>query len=89
MGGLEHPAGDHGDRCRPPSGERGGAQQLAAYRLRRPMPALGSHRYFFKLYALDTTLELPATTDSAGLERAMKGHVLAQATLMGTYSRGR
>jgi Raf kinase inhibitor-like YbhB/YbcL family protein len=54
-----------------------------------PSPPSGTHRYFFKLYALDTVLELPHTTDAAGLERAMKGHVLGQATLMGTYSRGR
>ncbi len=54
-----------------------------------PSPPSGTHRYFFKLYALDTVLELPQTTDAAGLERAMKGHVLGQATLMGTYSRGR
>ena len=52
-----------------------------------PAPPSGTHRYFFKVYALDTTLDLPRSTDKAGLEGAMRGHVLAEATLMGTYSR--
>ncbi len=52
-----------------------------------PSPPSGTHRYFFKAYALDTTLDLPASTDAVGLERAMKGHVLAEDSLMGTYHR--
>jgi Raf kinase inhibitor-like YbhB/YbcL family protein len=52
-----------------------------------PSPPSGTHRYFFKLYALDTTLDLPTGTDKAGLERAMQGRVLAEAVLMGTYRR--
>ncbi len=51
-------------------------------------PPSGTHRYFFKLYALDTVLDLPTSTDAQGLERAMAGHVLAQTELMGLYSRG-
>ncbi|MEO7041358.1 MAG: YbhB/YbcL family Raf kinase inhibitor-like protein [Gemmatimonadaceae bacterium] len=49
-----------------------------------PCPPIGTHRYFFKLSALDTTLTLtkPTKTD---LENAMKGHVLGAAQLMGTY----
>ncbi len=54
-----------------------------------PAPPSGTHRYFFRVYALDTVLELPPTTNKAGLLEAMKGHVLAQAVLMGRYSRGR
>ena len=51
-----------------------------------PCPPIGRHRYFFKLYALDTDLgDLGASTTKADLERAMKGHVLGQAELMGTY----
>jgi len=53
-----------------------------------PAPPSGTHRYFFKLYALDITLDLPAATGKAELLRAMEGHVLAKAELMGTYSRG-
>jgi Raf kinase inhibitor-like YbhB/YbcL family protein len=52
-----------------------------------PCPPSGSHRYFFRLYALDTLLHLPVTAGKAEVERAMKGHVLAQAELMGTYKR--
>jgi len=54
-----------------------------------PCPPSGTHRYFFKLYALDTDLELSPSTDKGGLEKAMKGHILAQAELMGTYARNR
>lgn len=52
-----------------------------------PCPPAGTHRYFFKLYALDALLALNAGATKSQLEAAMKGHVLAQATLMGTYSR--
>ena len=54
-----------------------------------PSPPSGTHRYFFKLFALDTTLELSPATDAKGLERAMSGHVLGRAEVMGTYSRRR
>lgn len=53
-----------------------------------PCPPNGTHRYFFKLYALDAALSLPSGTVTAKqLEQAMHGHILAQATLMGTYAR--
>jgi Raf kinase inhibitor-like YbhB/YbcL family protein len=54
-----------------------------------PPKGTGVHRYFFKLYALDTRLELPPTADKAALLDAMKGHVLGEAELMGTYTRDR
>jgi Raf kinase inhibitor-like YbhB/YbcL family protein len=53
-----------------------------------PCPPGGTHRYFFKLYALDTVLKLAPSSTKADVERAMKGHVLAEAALMGWYSRG-
>ncbi|MEA5113326.1 MAG: YbhB/YbcL family Raf kinase inhibitor-like protein [Geobacteraceae bacterium] len=52
-----------------------------------PCPPSGTHRYFFKVYALDSTLELPLSTTKSGLEKAMKGHVLGSGELMGTYRR--
>ena len=52
-----------------------------------PCPPSGIHRYFFKLYALDIALSLPSTTTKKDLEKAMQGHVLKQAELMGKYSR--
>ena len=52
-----------------------------------PCPPGGTHRYFFKVYALDMRLDLPEKTRKSDLERAMRGHVLAQGELMGVYRR--
>lgn len=53
-----------------------------------PCPPRGKpHRYFFKLYALDTSLSLEPGATKAEVEKAMRGHILAQGQLMGTYSR--
>lgn len=52
-----------------------------------PCPPSGTHRYFFKIYALDAELPLKAGATKADLEKAMQGHTLAQGQLMGTYSR--
>ncbi len=52
-----------------------------------PCPPGGTHRYYFRIYALDTRLDLPDRTNKAGLVKAMKGHILAQGELMGTYRR--
>jgi Raf kinase inhibitor-like YbhB/YbcL family protein len=52
-----------------------------------PCPPIGRHRYFHKLYALDITLDLRGATKSQ-IERAMQGHVLANAQLIGTYQKG-
>lgn len=52
-----------------------------------PCPPIGRHRYFHKLYALDTVLGDLGTPDKRALEAAMHGHVLAQAELMGTYQK--
>ncbi len=54
-----------------------------------PCPPIGRHRYFFKLYALDRILPDLNRPTKAKLEAAMKGDVLAQATLIGTYQRKR
>jgi Raf kinase inhibitor-like YbhB/YbcL family protein len=51
-----------------------------------PCPPIGRHRYFHKLYALDTELKLDKPT-KAQVEAAMRGHVLAEAQLMGTYQK--
>ncbi len=54
-----------------------------------PCPPPGKpHRYFFKLYALDSTLDLPPGARKRDVTKAMEGHVLAQAQLMGIYGRG-
>ncbi|MDE2370806.1 MAG: YbhB/YbcL family Raf kinase inhibitor-like protein [Burkholderiales bacterium] len=53
-----------------------------------PCPPVGRHRYVFKLCALSVRLPVLPRATKAQLERAMQGHVLAQARLAGTYSRG-
>lgn len=52
-----------------------------------PCPPVGRHRYFFKLYALDTVLADLGKPTKAELERAMQGHILAQVDLVATYQR--
>jgi len=52
-----------------------------------PCPPGGTHRYFFKIYALDIMLNLPAGKTKTAIEKAMKGHILAQGELVGTYTR--
>lgn len=52
-----------------------------------PYPPIGRHRYFFKLYALDASLGLREGHTKAALLKAMEGHVLATAELMGTYQK--
>jgi|SRR5947209_3735700 len=52
-----------------------------------PCPPSGTHRYFFKLYALDRDLSLDDNATKSDVEKAMQGHVLAQGQLMGRYQR--
>lgn len=52
-----------------------------------PCPPRGSHRYYFKIYALDIILNLPAGATKVKLLKAMEGHILAEGQLMGKYSR--
>jgi Raf kinase inhibitor-like YbhB/YbcL family protein len=54
-----------------------------------PCPPIGRHRYFHKLYALDTVLPDLKKPNKARLEQAMKGHIVAEAQLIGTYQKGR
>ncbi|HEV3192708.1 MAG TPA: YbhB/YbcL family Raf kinase inhibitor-like protein, partial [Polyangiaceae bacterium] len=70
-----------------PAGAHEGVNDWKAPRYGGPCPPIGRHRYFHKLYALDTVLSLPGQPDKPALEQAMKGHVLEQATLMGTYEK--
>ena len=52
-----------------------------------PCPPSGIHRYFFKLYAINSTIDLPAGSTKADLEAAMQGHILEQAELIGLYQK--
>ncbi len=52
-----------------------------------PCPPSGTHRYFFKVYALDTELKLGAKTTKRDLEKALENHILAKGELIGLYKR--
>ena len=67
-----------------PAGARLGRDDFRRTRYGGPCPPIGRHRYFFKLYALDTRLPDLQTPDKPALLRAMAGHVLARAQLVGT-----
>jgi hypothetical protein len=61
--------------------------QTLGYRGPLPPPKSGPHRYFFKLYALDAAVSLGPGASKAALLRAIKGHVLGEGQLMGTFER--
>jgi Raf kinase inhibitor-like YbhB/YbcL family protein len=54
-----------------------------------PCPPWGTHRYFFKVYALDTKLDLNQNSRKKDVERAMQDHILAKGELVGLYRRSR
>jgi Raf kinase inhibitor-like YbhB/YbcL family protein len=71
-----------------PSGARQGVNDSGDVGYGGPCPPRGApHRYFFRLYALDTLLNLSPGAKRSELDHAMVGHILAEATLMGTYRR--
>lgn len=66
-----------------------GRNDFGDYGYGGPCPPKGKpHRYFFKLYALNITLELPPGARRSDVERAMRGHVIGEAQLVGLYGRG-
>jgi hypothetical protein len=71
-----------------PPGTREGLNDWQSPGYRGPCPPIGRHRYFFKLYALDAELPDLRQPKKAQLEKAMHGHVLAEAQLVGTYEKG-
>ena len=70
-----------------PDGTREGSNDWHRTGYGGPCPPVGRHRYFFKLYALDSLLPDLRKPTKAHLEHAMQGHVLAQAQLVGTYQK--
>jgi Raf kinase inhibitor-like YbhB/YbcL family protein len=76
-----------------PSGEHpelGGVQGRNSWRRNEyggPCPPSGTHRYFFRLYALDTMVDLNPSAKKKGVLQLIQPHILAEAELMGTFSR--
>jgi hypothetical protein len=70
-----------------PAGTREGLNDWKRTGYGGPCPPVGRHRYFHKLYALDVVLADLGKPTKAALEKAMRGHVLAQTELVGTYQR--
>ena len=75
-----------GPSTRLDGGHRDGVNDAHGRGYTGPCPPIGRHRYFFKLYALDRELGDLGRPSKAELERAMSGHVLEQAELVGTYA---
>ena len=70
-----------------PDGTRQGVTDFKRLGYGGPCPPSGTHRYVFRLYALDAVLRLPAGATMPQLEAAMRGHLLGEARLAGTYRR--
>lgn len=66
-----------------PSGAVQGKNSWGKNEYGGPCPPSGVHRYFFKVYALNTMLSLPASSGKKDLEKAMKGHIIGEGQLMG------
>jgi hypothetical protein len=81
----------HDDALKDPPGAQQGLNSWGrgnvGYRGPEPPPGHGVHRYQFKLYALDTPLNLAGGIDKDALLQAMEGHIIASAQLTGTYER--
>jgi Raf kinase inhibitor-like YbhB/YbcL family protein len=70
-----------------PDGAKQGKNDFGRVGYGGPCPPAGIHRYYFKIYALDDELDLKAGVTKAELLKAMDGHILAEAQLMGRYKR--
>jgi len=70
-----------------PNGSRQGITDFGTYGYGGPAPPSGTHRYYFKIFALDTKLDLPGSSRKADLLKAIEGHVIAEGQLIGKYKR--
>ena len=70
-----------------PNGAKQGVNDFGRVGYGGPCPPGGTHRYFFKIYALDTEVGLEAGADKRQLLKAMEGHILEQGQLVGKYKR--
>jgi len=72
---------------KPPGGGVQGVNDSGSIGYMGPCPPSGTHRYYFRLYALDQELSLKSRAGKSDLESAMRGHILAQAELMGRFAK--
>lgn len=72
-----------------PSGTQEGLNDWKRTGYGGPCPPIGKHRYFFKLYALDTELPVVKNITKSQLEKSMQGHILATAELIGLYKKAK
>jgi len=70
-----------------PNGAQQGTTDFGRIGYGGPAPPSGTHRYFFKVYALDTMLDIPTGATKRQVENAMQGHVLDEGQLIGKYAR--
>ena len=70
-----------------PNGAKQGKNDFKKIGYNGPAPPRGTHRYYFKIYALDTQLDLEPGITKKQLLKAMEGHILAKGELMGKYTR--
>jgi Raf kinase inhibitor-like YbhB/YbcL family protein len=70
-----------------PNGARQGVNDFGRVGYGGPCPPSGVHRYFFRLFALDTLLELAPGANKEEVLEAMQGHILGEGTVMGEYRR--
>ncbi len=78
----------YGGPC-PPSVDSSMATTTATTTQEEAGPPPGTHRYFFKLYALDSKLSIPSYSQKQDLEKAMEGHIIEKAELVGLYTRSK
>jgi Raf kinase inhibitor-like YbhB/YbcL family protein len=70
-----------------PQGAVQGMNDFKRHQYGGPCPPSGTHRYFFKVYALDIMLNISPNSQKSDLEKAMKGHILAEGQIIGLYKR--
>ena len=70
-----------------PDGSKQGINDFKHHGYGGPCPPMGTHRYYFKVYALDTKIDLASSSRKSHLLKAMEGHILAEGQLMGKYKK--
>ncbi|MEX0622170.1 MAG: YbhB/YbcL family Raf kinase inhibitor-like protein [Candidatus Woykebacteria bacterium] len=75
------------DEGQVPPGATQGVTDFGEVGYAGPCPPSGTHRYFFKLYALETSLQIPYQAQKEDLEKAMADHIIAKTQLVGLYSK--